>query len=195
MTVFAILAGLFGLFLFLIAVPIELKFQFDSLNSPRFRMRIGWLFSLVELDLPHRKQSSKQSRKRVKPKRKRTGYRVFLKLLSRPLLLRFLDFIRKTCRAVHLKQLRADIRAGLGEPADTGILFGAVSALFPFRGMTEVVRMQWEPDFGQEPVIEGTSEGTIRLRPIEMAPAVIGFVFSKPVLKTMIRGMRLWTRK
>jgi hypothetical protein len=55
--------------------------------------------------------------------------------------------------------------------------------------------MQWEPDFGQEPVLEGTSEGLVRLRPIEMAPAVIGFVFSKPVLKTMMRGMQLWSRK
>ncbi|MEJ2111239.1 MAG: DUF2953 domain-containing protein, partial [Acidobacteriota bacterium] len=115
--------------------------------------------------------------------------------LSRPLLLRFLDFTRKTCRTVHLKQLHADIRAGLGEPADTGILFGAFSALFPFLGLSDVIKMQWEPDFGQEPVLEGTSEGLVRLRPIEMAPAVIGFVFSKPVLKTMMRGMQLWSRK
>ena len=194
MTILAILIGLFGLFLCLVSIPVDLKLKFDSVESPRFRWRIGWLFNLIELDFPPGKRLPEKRKKRVKRGKKHRRAHQFLRFCSRPLLLQVLDLIREIHRAAHLKQLHADIRAGLGEPADTGVLFGAVSVMFPFWGMPNTIRMRWEPDFGEEPTLEGTLEGQLRLRPIGLMPAVVSFVFSKPVLLTIRRELRLWNR-
>lgn len=194
MAVSIVLAGLLGLFVCLFSVPINLRFSFDSTVSPRFHLQIGWLFNAVRFGLPAEGKSRKKREKRIKKKRKPVEMRAFLELISRPLIFRFFDLARKIRRAVHLNHLHADIRAGLGDPADTGILFGAVSSISPFCRMPGGIRMHWEPDFGEEPVLEGASEGMVRLRPIALAPAVFGFLFSKPVRQGLRRGFRLWNR-
>lgn len=194
MVVFIVLAGLFGLFVCLFSVPINLSFRFDSDDSPPFHMQIGWLFIAIQLGLPAKRKSLKKREPRKKKKKKPAVARAFLELLSGPLILRFLDLIRKICRAIHLRYLRADLRAGLGEPADTGMLFGAFHSLFPFRRMLDRVHMQWEPDFGDEPVLEGAGEGMVRLRPIALMPAVLGFFVSKQVRQVFWRGFKIWNR-
>jgi hypothetical protein len=195
LAVLFLLAGLLGLFLLLAWVPIDLEFRFDSLGSPRFRWRIGWFFSLVGLDFPTGKRPGGKAKRHVKKKKRgrSIGKASFLRLLSKPLLFRFLGLIGKLRHAIHFRRLRADIRAGLGEPADTGMLFGAFSALIPFIAAPDAVRVRWEPDYGDEPVLEGTSEGLVRLRPIEVVAAVVRFFFSRPVLQTVKRGWQLWS--
>jgi len=192
--VFVILMGLFGFFLFLASIPIDLKFQFDSFQSPRFRCRIGWFFSLIELNLPAERRFPGKKKKRRKTERKSIGGFSFFRLLSRPLLIRSMDFTWKIRRTIHWTRLRGDIKAGLGEPADTGILFGYFSAVLPLFDGSDERRLRWEPDFGDEPLLEGTSEGVARLRPIEIIPVVLAFIFSKPVLQAMRRGLRQWRK-
>ena len=194
MTVFITLAGLSFLCFCLASIPIDFEFRFDSCRHPRFQCRIGWLFSLVKVDLPSGKRPEAPGKKRVKRKEKwkRFGKVSFLKLLSKALFLRCLRLAKQVLRAFHFKQFRVDIKAGLGEPADTGMLYGLLSAGAAFIELSDARRVRWTPDFGNEPVLEGTSDGVIRFRPIVALPAFAGFFFSRPVLRALRQGIGIW---
>lgn len=193
LTVLAILAILTGLFALLAAMPVDLDFQYDSLRKPRFRCRVKWLFCFVNIRLPAKKR---RRVKRKKDKKKEKFRKVSLyRILSKALFSQCLDLVKKIWQSIHCIRFKAEIKAGLGEPADTGELFGAYSAAIPFSGMSDDLQVLWTPDFGQEPVLEGKSEGLIRCRPITVITAAAGFAFSRPVLKAVKRGFSQWRNR
>lgn len=193
MLAIAVLASLLGVFVLLISIPIDCKFQFDSSRSPSFNFQIGWLFSLVKIDTGHKGKKSTKRPKRPRKKKKGLSKIQFAKLITKPLVLRFLRLAKDVFHSLHFKQINADIRTGLGEPADTGMLFGSIFAAFPFLAASHQEQIQISPDFGDEPVFEGSSIGIVRFWPIEIFLMILIFIFSKPVLR-LIRSVILQWR-
>jgi len=183
----AILASLFSLFILLISVPVDFTFHFNSSGSPSFRFQIRWLFSLVKVDIGDRGKKKPQRTKRPM-KKKVSSKPQFAKFVTRPLILRFLQFASDLFHAFHFKQIDADLRAGLGEPAGTGMLWGSISAALPFLATSYREQIRIVPDFGYEPVLEGSSTVILRFSPIKIVSMILTFVFSKPVMKS-IKGI------
>lgn len=190
----AVLAGLFGLFVLLISIPFDFKFRFDSSQSPPFGFRFSWFFGLVNIDVSdtRKKPPRKQTKPgKIKKKKGPSGIRI-LRLITKPLIWKALFFMREVFRSLHFRQIDACIKMGLGEPADTGVMFGLIHATLPvFAGPCQK-QIRLIPDFGDEALLKGSSSGIIRLWPIEILSRTVKFVFSKPVLQLAWRAIKQW---
>jgi hypothetical protein len=195
----SVLAGLIGLFVLLISIPFDFKFRFDSSQSPPFGFRFSWFFGLVNIDVsdtrrkPPRKQTKPRKIKNRKIKRKKGPSRIrILRLITKPLIWRALFFIRDVFRSFHFRQIDACIKMGLGEPADTGVMFGLIHAALPVFAVSCQKQIRLIPDFGDEALLKGSSRGIIRLWPVEILSRTVRFVFSKPVLQLAWRAIKQW---
>ncbi|MEJ2636702.1 MAG: DUF2953 domain-containing protein [Calditrichia bacterium] len=191
MPAIAILAILFGLLLLLLSIPVDFIFQFDSRQSPALHFQIGWLFSLARFKIgkkkkikPKRKNPDKKKAKKRGRKKGASKFR-FLGLITEALLRRVFRLLLDIFRAIHFRKVGADIRAGLGEPADTGMIFGLTSPVFLLLPNSVQSQIRLSPDFGDEAVFAGDASGSIRLWPIEIIFIALKFIFSRPVLRTI----------
>jgi hypothetical protein len=186
MPVLAVLAGFAGLLLFMLSIPVDFQCRFASRQEPPLRCRIDWFFSLIKLKLP-----SAMAKKKPPAKKEKKIPRVHLvRFINRPLIYRFFGLVKGVFRSFSFRRLHVDINAGLGEPADTGLLFGAFSAVLPFITTSNEKSLRWTPDFSDEAVLKGDAAVIVRFRPIRIVPALLAFVFSKPFLQTVWKGLR-----
>ena len=84
-------------------------------------------------------------------------------------------------RAIHVHRVRLRMRLGLGDPADTGLLWavvGPVNAVAQWRD----VDVRIEPDF-LEPVLELHAEGGVEIVPLRFVLLAIGFALSPPTIR------------
>ncbi len=202
MPAIAILAILFGLLLLLLSIPVDFIFQFDSRQSPALHFQIGWLFSLARFKIGKKKKKKPKRKKPDKKKAKKRGRKKggskfrFLGLITEALLRRVLRLVMDIFRAIHFRKVGADLRAGLGEPADTGMIFGLASPAFLLLPNSIQSQIRLSPDFGDEAVFAGDAFGSIRLWPIEIIFIVLKFIFSRPVLRTIKNFIVLkWKRR
>jgi len=185
----AILAILLGLFFVLISIPVDFIFRFDSFRSPSFRFQMGWFFSLVKIKIGEKKKKppkpKKPKKKKAKKKKKGKSNIQLARLITRSLLFRVLRLVRDVLGSFNLMHIDADLEAGLGEPADTGMVFGAVWPLLALMPVSLRQQIRLSPNFGTEPVLAGTANGDIRIRPILIIFVILRFIFSGPVLRTI----------
>ncbi len=187
MLAIAILAILLGLFFVLISIPVDFIFRFDSFRSPSFRFQMGWFFSLVKIKIGEKKKKPPKPKKPKKKKAKKKGKSKiqFARLITRSLLFRVLRLVRDVLGSFNLMHIDADLEAGLGEPADTGMVFGAVWPLLALMPVSLRQQIRLSPNFGTEPVLAGTANGDIRIWPILIIFVILRFIFSGPVLRTI----------
>jgi hypothetical protein len=157
-------------------------------------LQFGWFFGLVRVSVSDGwKKKFRKPGKPSKKKRKRNFPKgQFLKLITKPVILGLLRFVKDMFRCIHFKQFDADVRIGLGEPADTGSLFGLIHAVLPVFAAPCQQHMRFMPDFGDDAVLAGRSSGIIRLRPIMVISRTFKFVFSKPVLIMAGKAFKKW---
>lgn len=199
MWVIAILAGLAVLLCLLLCVPLDVALRMDVYGKPEFRLRLSWLFGLVSREISGEKEKPPEKKGAVIGK-KRLRWRdvsfTFTMLRTRGLLKRLKDLmIKGVLRHLKLRDLVADFRIGLGDPADTGLLFALIGPATAFMGGSHRVRI--EPSFGDDAKLQGYSRGTVRLRPIQLVPPFLKFFFSVTALRvTSALVFRKWkTRK
>ncbi len=102
-------------------------------------------------------------------------------LRTRGLPRHLLRLLREVLGTMRIEDVSARLRVGLDDPADTGILF---SVLGPALGAFILPRsssVSIEPSPARQ--LEGHARGTIRLRPIRLAPPLVRFAFSRPALR------------
>lgn len=176
----AVLGGLVALWFALLSVPLEMSASYDSSRKPAFRLRILWLFGLVSRDLnkPGTEKPTESKRRRKRPR-----FSDMVKIISIPGLWgKFLKLVRDIFRRIKLKDLDINLRIGLDDPADTGLLFAAIWPLTYFPWMPERYPVRLEPCF-QEAMFEGHALAELRIFPIMLIPAFCRFVFSRPAFK------------
>lgn len=172
------LAGLSFLLAALLCIPISLAFEIDSERSPRASFQVVWMFGLVTRRLAGGGREQQAGRR----KRRGGGLRLLHLLLIEGLPGQAARLVRDALRTVRLPRLRARVRFGLDDPADTGMLFGWLypAALGLSRaGMRELAL---EPEFSQA-VIAGAAEGTMTITPIRLVRPVLRFLFSMPAIR------------
>lgn len=192
MWIVAVLAGLVILIVIILWIPLEIALQADFEGKPRFRLRLLWLFGLVSRDITGKKKEAAQKRaavtggKRWRWSDARTIYRV---LRTRGLLRHIKEFIKGVLPCFRFREIVADFTIGLGNPANTGLMFAVIGPATAFLGSSRSHRIRIEPYFGDDTVFRGHSHGKARLRPIRLVPPFLKLTFSLPAMKA------IWTLK
>ena len=201
MWVIVALASLVVLIILILCVPIDMSFHMEVYGRPKFKMRLVWLFGLVNKELGRKKREPDENEKVTEGKPRRTKWRIkartILQIIKTKDLLRHLgSLLRDIISRLKIKDFSANFRVGLDDPADTGILFATIGAA------TSLINPYWhhqirvEPSFEDEVVFEGDSCGTIRLSPIQLAPPLMRFVFSLSTIRVLkVLFLTKWKRK
>jgi hypothetical protein len=179
--ILAVIAGLLLFAVLVLAVPVDLTFQIRRDGAFSSKVRIGWLFNRIGRDLTGRKEPEK-----TQPARKRPRAKPFLAMVrSRGFLRRLLRYLRDVLRAMQLRELEGDLRVGLSDPADTGMLFALIMPVTAGVRAAVPVDVRIRPDF-QRPVLQGYLNGDLRVVPIRLLAVSLVFACSPATL----RGLR-----
>lgn len=192
------LVSLIVFFLLILSIPLDLALRLDVNDRTRFSLKLVWLFGLVGKELGRRKKKAKP--KKVKPKKdkeKKGGVRKAFKILRTKGLLRQIKIlVTDVFKSLNIRQLRADFRIGLDNPADTGILFAYIGPAFVFLNHHGRYSVSIEPSFEDEAILEGYMKAVIRLLPIRLVLSLLKFAFSFPVLRVIkIAVSAKWKKK
>ena len=181
-------------------------------------MRVGWLFGLLgkefgrsgknrieqvgkdpaERSLAHvaaapvELDGIEESKERAsKRKKKKRSVKPFLSLLMTKGVARgLLKLSRRILSGVRVRHLDARLRIGLDDPAATGMLYSALWPVLVPLTANSSAKVRMELSF-EEPVLELTARGRIRVFPIQMVWSVPLFALSPAGLRAMKR-MVMW---
>ena len=183
-------ASLVVLIILVLCVPIEMSFHTEVYGRPKFKTRLSWLFGLVNKELERKKKKPDGDDKTTEGKRKSKKWRIkagtLLQIIkSKDFLKHLCSFIRGIICRLKIQDLNVNLKIGLDDPADTGILFATVGAATTLLSSRWHHQVHLEPSFEDEFVFEGNICGTIKLIPIQLAPTFIRFIFSFSTLRVM----------
>ncbi len=199
MWVIAVLVSLAVLLFFVLCVPLDMVLHADVHGKPKVRLRFSWLFGLVSKEITGKKEKPAEKKRAAKGKKKRRwgDTRVILRILrTKGVLRRLKELLKDVFSCCKFRDLVADFKIGLGDPADTGLLFALLGPATVFFGSSHLHKIRVEPSFGDDAVLQGYSQGTVRLRPIRLVPPFLKFAFSLTTIriaKTFISSK--WKRK
>ena len=187
MWVIVALAALAGLIVLVLSVPLDAALNMDASARPRFRLRLVWLFGLVNKELSKKEKKHEEKKEVTREKRRkkrRIGFRTILRILrTKGLLKQVKNLVKGVLGQLKIKELAVNLELGLDDPADTGFLFALIESTRPFVSSTSRYRIRVQPSFQEEAVFEGNLHGILRLRPIMLVWPVLRFVFSLAVLR------------
>lgn len=191
MWVIATLAGLAGLTIFVLCLPLDAALSIDTSGRPKFRLRLVWVFGLVSKEVKREKKEPEKKRKR------RIGFRTISRILRiKGLLRQVKDLVRDVIGQVKIRELAVNLKLGLDNPADTGFLFASIGSITPFLSLPSRYQLRVQPSFYEEAVFEGYLHVVLRLWPIKLVRPFIRFVFSLAALRVVkILVLSKWKRK
>ena len=194
-----IVAGLVALIVIVLYVPLEMVLDTDVYGKPKFRLRFSWLFGLVSREIIPRKEKPAEKKKAAKGRKKRglRDVKFILRIIrTKGVLKKLKELLKDVFSCLKFRDMVADFRIGLGDPADTGLLFAIIGPATAFFGSSHLHQIRFEPSFSDDAVLQGYSHGKVRLHPIRLVPPFLKFVFSLTtirVVKTLI--LSKWKRK
>lgn len=193
MWILAVVLGPLIFFVVLLAVPVDLVFHIEKDIAFSSKVRVGWMFNLVGKEIGGKKKLEKKKKPKKEKRKKRRIKPLIAMLRARGFLGRLLSFIKDVLRISHIRGLKADIRIGLSDPAETSMLFAIVAPVMVYlRAFTsQDVRIQ--PEFEQM-VFQGYFKGDLRIYPIQLIVVSILFAFS-PATMRGIKAMVMARRK
>ena len=175
-----IIASLLVLLVFTLCIPINIVILFSTNQKPKFTVELKWLFGLFTSKLGSHRGNINQ---KPQSRRKELGFRSIVNILNtRGLLKELFRLMKHIFNRMKFRKLVADIKIGLENPAELGLLF---AFLTPFNIL---IRNCWphsiiiQPNFSDETPLRGYAYGTARLLPILIVMPVLGFLRSRPGL-------------
>ena len=189
---------LLALLIALLAIPLSMSFSFTRHRSIQASAQFHWLFGLVKFqahfpdETPSIKQEKTTPKKKPKPHRDMNNKRDIIILLKQSTFRQhIIKFIKNLMRASHARDLYLLLRIGLGDPADTGILWAVIGPLCGMMKNLKSAKIEIEPEF-IDSVLEIESRGHLHLVPLQFIALTIGFMFSPTTLRAwyvMRRGI------
>ena len=178
------LASLTAVLIFILCVPIEVALRADVYGKPKFRLKLSWFYVLVRRDLA--KREKKVAEKRYEPETGKTKLRDIIKVLrTRGLLSQLKYLVKDVLSCFKIRNLIADFTVGLGDPADTGLLFAFAGPAASWLNSSFPCHIRIRPSFEDEGTLEGYSHGVVRLRPIRLVIPALRFAFSPAAMRTV----------
>jgi len=186
--ILATILGISLLLVLLITIPVDLVLHVEKDVDFKPRVRLGWMFGLIGKDIGGKKKMPKkkaEKRKRnIKPLLALLRTRGFPKKLSR--------LIRDIFRLLNVHELKLNLRVGLSDPAETGLLFAVIGPTMVYLKSLSSLDVQIQPDFEQER-LQGYVKGDLRVLPIRFIKPLIIFAFSFTTIraiKSMVAARR-----
>ena len=201
MWVIIALASLAVIVVLVLSVPLDAVLRIDVYGRPKFNLRLAWLFGLVSKEITKKKKKPEYKKEadngKRKPRKRGLGPKTILKILrARGLLGQIKLLLKGILRLPWIKDLAADLKVGLGDPGDTGLLFALIGPATFFVGSSFPNQIKVQPSFADEAVLEGSLHGALRLRPVQLIPPLLRFVFSLPTIRVVkILAVAKWRRK
>ncbi|MFC1919381.1 DUF2953 domain-containing protein [Chloroflexota bacterium] len=187
-----VLASLAAFLITVLCVPLDVELRLDIYGKPRARGKLIWLFGLLSKEL-----KKGAAPKRVKPKNKLRDIGLILELVRiKDLPGHVGRFLKWAFSSLRIKQLEVDFRVGLGDPADTGLLFATIGPTRYLLTSIGSCNINMMPSFDVEAVLEGYLMSVVRVSPLRLAGSFLRFGFSIPTAR-MIKKLILyrWRRK
>lgn len=200
MWVIVALASLAVILILVLSVPLDMAVRVSMPGKPRLRMKLVWLFGLVSKEITRRKKPE-EKKKVVKDKRKpgegkRRFKNIFKILRTRGLLKQLKVLLRDILGCLKIRDLAADFRVGLGDPADTGLLFALIAPTTSWLSTSFHHQIRVQPSFTDEATFQGHLSGAVRLSPIQLVIPLLKFVFSLATLRAVKKlVLAKWKRK
>jgi hypothetical protein len=176
-----------SLIVILLAVPVTMTYQLSWKQTLSANFRLNWAFGLIRADVSPDQVTSKPGKpeatlaktdRRGRSPDKKLNFLAAIR--QRSFRRRILRFISDVWRAIHKKNVQLLVRLGLGDPADTGQLWGVLGPLSGAFAHPRDVRIAIEPDF-LDSTFAVDSSGTIRMIPLQLAVLTLGLLFSPPI--------------
>ncbi len=172
--------------LVLLAVPVDVAFRLEHVEALEGRLTVRWVFGLVKVRtaVPRaRRQPAKpeggpkRAEKRVPRKPHRPPAAFLAALRQTAFRRRVYRFGHDLVRAAHVTRLRLRMRLGLGDPADTGLLWGIVGPLHAMAQGLRAADVRIEPEF-VDPVLELQAQGRLLVFPLQFLALAVSFALS-----------------
>ncbi len=200
MWVVATLASLALLIILALCIPLDVTLHIDMYGRPKARTRLVWLFGLVSKETRKERKKPEEKREAVKVKRKLSERRgrakaIFQILRTKGLLRQFKHLLKTMLSHLKIRDLRVNLRVGLDNPADTGLLFAFIGPATLFLNSSFIHEIRVQPVFDKA-VFEGYLYAAVRLRPIQLVPPLLRFAFSLTTMRVLkILVLTKWKRK
>ncbi len=201
MWVIVTLASLAVILILVLCVPLDLALHADVYGKPKFRLKLSWLFGLVSKDLEKREKKPEEkvkvAKEKGKPRERGRKFGDIIEILrTRGLLGQLGCFLRDIFSRFRARNVTADFRVGLGDPADTGLLFALIGPATFWLNSYFPHQIRVRPSFEDEGTFEGYSHGVIRLRPIQLVIPFLRLAFSLATLRVVKKlVLTKWKRK
>jgi len=184
------------LVLVLLSIPITLQFIFSWPETLGNDLRLGWAFGLVRVRVAPGKSESaegekpkQEPKKQGDPRRRVKAKRKILPVLKeRTVRQRATRLVNDLWRAVHKDKVRLSARIGLGDPADTGLLWAILGPVAGALSMVKSASIVVQPEF-LDPVLDVDARGRIRIIPLQVFGLLLALPFS-PAFWLAMRRLR-----
>ena len=184
-----IIAILLVLLLVLLTVPISVTFRMDRIKEINGHVIFHWLFGLVRfrVGIPRAvkavKRHPKKTREKTKKRKQGDNVRVVIALLKQSVFRRrVIRFSKDLFCAAHARDIYLRLRIGLGDPADTGRLWGVLGPVTGIATNLRFAEVRIEPEF-LAPALEVESHGKLRLIPLQFIVLATAFMLSPATLQ------------
>ena len=186
-----VVAVLLGLAVLLLAVPVGLEFRLEGIEPFQGRFAVRWLFGLVRFRIEVPRPGKPSPRRKAKPKppeeKKEANERgrrahVLAALRRAEFRERVYRLLQDLLRVARLRDLRLRLRVGLGDPADTGLLWAALGPLGAMAQGLRSAEVRIEPDF-LEPALDVQAQGRLRAIPLQLLALAVAFALSPPSIR------------
>jgi hypothetical protein len=164
--------------LVLLVLPMELAFECVRKDGIAGQVTIRLLFGWVDVRIPIRPgNGAPKPARSPEPKGNRRPARVLGMLRQAPFRQRLYRLVKDLGDAVRFHRLYLHLRLGLGDPADTGMLWAFIGPLSVMAKKVRNAEVLLEPDF-MDAVFEFHAQGHLRLVPLQCILLVLGLVLS-----------------
>lgn len=177
-----------SLMLFLLAIPVTLVVHVSTPRDVGGDIEVYWLFDLVRVPVSFsspKKSSGKKPENRKRNKRLSRKKGDWIKWARQPAVFkRILQYMKDIWQAFYREDLQINLRIGLGDPADTGMLWGVIG---PMAGMLKNVHdcaITLEPDFF-DIAFDVKGSGKIRFYPLQLIFLTLGLLMSPKIWRTL----------
>jgi len=171
----------------LLAMPLSLTYDVSSRKDYRNDVTVNWAFGLLRFGIPaDRRGDAARDAETSEPvddhsrHSSAAGQGGFVAIRQKAFRRRLLRFVGDLWHAVHKDDIRLNIRLGLGDPADTGMLWAFVGPVAGILDCTDDVAVSIVPDFF-DAIFEIDSRGSVRLIPLHILCLTVALMLSPAV--------------